>query len=277
MMDKNQIGTDSTIHEHIKTIQDRSYAMKINNSFRPTPLGLALVKTYNQMGIELSNCWVRRNIEVNMNEIVAKRLRREDAVARTIEEMMPIFDKLAAMKNQWVSIMRTHLPNDSGEDVTLTDPIPCGRCGDNMALEGGALMCRPCRLELKLPAGSFSKTNFVCPICHFPALEMIKRGRKFPDSICPMCYNNPPEEYKSDRFVVNMECNNCTFACPKAKGSTKKDLFSCPLCKNKVNLKAAGSGGRFMGCGAWPACKWSRGMEKFVKNVRILNETCEKC
>lgn len=26
MMDKNQIGTDSTIHEHIETIQSRSYA-----------------------------------------------------------------------------------------------------------------------------------------------------------------------------------------------------------------------------------------------------------
>lgn len=28
LMDKNGIGTDATIHEHIKTIQDREYANK---------------------------------------------------------------------------------------------------------------------------------------------------------------------------------------------------------------------------------------------------------
>ena len=28
LMDKNEIGTDATIHEHIKTVQDRGYAMK---------------------------------------------------------------------------------------------------------------------------------------------------------------------------------------------------------------------------------------------------------
>ena len=29
LMDKNGIGTDATIHEHIKTIQDRNYAVKL--------------------------------------------------------------------------------------------------------------------------------------------------------------------------------------------------------------------------------------------------------
>lgn len=28
LMDKNGIGTDATIHEHIKTIQEREYAIK---------------------------------------------------------------------------------------------------------------------------------------------------------------------------------------------------------------------------------------------------------
>lgn len=33
MMDKNGIGTDSTIHEHIKTIQEREYAEKVSQVF----------------------------------------------------------------------------------------------------------------------------------------------------------------------------------------------------------------------------------------------------
>lgn len=66
-MDKNQIGTDSTIHEHIKTILTRNFAVKTNNTIKPTPLGLALVQTYNELGIEFAKCDIRRSIEQSMN------------------------------------------------------------------------------------------------------------------------------------------------------------------------------------------------------------------
>ena len=42
-MDKNGIGTDSTIHEHIKKIQDRNYAVKVGGRIKPTEIGIALV------------------------------------------------------------------------------------------------------------------------------------------------------------------------------------------------------------------------------------------
>ena len=48
-MDKNGIGTDATIAQHITTIQDRSYATKdANQKFLPTKLGIALVEGYNR-------------------------------------------------------------------------------------------------------------------------------------------------------------------------------------------------------------------------------------
>ena len=45
-MDQNGIGTDATIHEHIKTVQERQYAYKQNQSFLPTPVGVSLVDAY---------------------------------------------------------------------------------------------------------------------------------------------------------------------------------------------------------------------------------------
>jgi len=42
-MDKNGIGTDSTIHEHIKKIQDREYVVKVKGRMKPTDIGIALV------------------------------------------------------------------------------------------------------------------------------------------------------------------------------------------------------------------------------------------
>ncbi len=49
LMDKNGIGTDATIAQHITTIQDRSYAIKdAQLKFLPTKLGIALVEGYNR-------------------------------------------------------------------------------------------------------------------------------------------------------------------------------------------------------------------------------------
>lgn len=49
LMDRNGIGTDATIAQHITTVQERSYAIKdANQKFLPTPLGIALVEGYNR-------------------------------------------------------------------------------------------------------------------------------------------------------------------------------------------------------------------------------------
>jgi len=48
-MDRNGIGTDATIAQHITTIQERAYATKDGGQrFLPTKLGIALVEGYNR-------------------------------------------------------------------------------------------------------------------------------------------------------------------------------------------------------------------------------------
>lgn len=50
---ENGIGTDATIHEHIKKIQDREYAqMKNPRGLESTKLGKALVHWYRELGQE---------------------------------------------------------------------------------------------------------------------------------------------------------------------------------------------------------------------------------
>ncbi|XP_047149813.1 DNA topoisomerase 3-alpha-like, partial [Vigna umbellata] len=50
-MDKEGIGTDATMHDHIKKLLDRFYATKdANTRFTPTNLGEALVMGYDDMG-----------------------------------------------------------------------------------------------------------------------------------------------------------------------------------------------------------------------------------
>jgi DNA topoisomerase-3 len=54
LMDESGIGTDATIHEHIKKILEREYATKEGEYFYPTTLGMALVTGYDRMDFSLS-------------------------------------------------------------------------------------------------------------------------------------------------------------------------------------------------------------------------------
>lgn len=60
LMDKNGIGTDATIAEHIAKIIDREYVMKRKEGrteyLLPSTLGIGLVKGYDDIGLDKSLC-----------------------------------------------------------------------------------------------------------------------------------------------------------------------------------------------------------------------------
>ena len=68
LMDKNGIGTDATIAQHIQTIVDREYVMeRMEGSVKhllPSTLGIALVEGYNKIGFDksLSKPQLRRDV-----------------------------------------------------------------------------------------------------------------------------------------------------------------------------------------------------------------------
>eukprot|EP00842_Homolaphlyctis_polyrhiza_P006873 jgi/Hompol1/775/HPOL_002573-RA len=86
LMDNSGIGTDATIHEHIKKILEREYARKENGFFFPTTLGMALVTAYEEMDIEmsLSRPLLRSKTEASMKHICDGVRARDDVVAESI-------------------------------------------------------------------------------------------------------------------------------------------------------------------------------------------------
>jgi DNA topoisomerase-3 len=46
LMDTHGIGTDATIHSHIKTVLERGYAIQENKRFKVTRLGMAIIDAY---------------------------------------------------------------------------------------------------------------------------------------------------------------------------------------------------------------------------------------
>lgn len=71
IMDKNGIGTDATIHEHIQKVLDRGYAVKSNDRFVPTALGVGLVVGYDLISPDLSltKPKLRAELEQNLQKI----------------------------------------------------------------------------------------------------------------------------------------------------------------------------------------------------------------
>jgi len=48
-MDENGIGTDATIHEHIRKIKERGYVKSTNGRMKPLSLGISLLEAYEEM------------------------------------------------------------------------------------------------------------------------------------------------------------------------------------------------------------------------------------
>ena len=97
-MDEHGIGTDATIHEHIKTVQERGYAKKEQHHFKPTQVGLNLVKAYEHVGIELYKPTLRSAIEKQLKLIASGERTKEEVLKECLKEMRNIFNSIAEMK-----------------------------------------------------------------------------------------------------------------------------------------------------------------------------------
>ena len=95
LMSHYGIGTDATMAQHIKTVQDRKYAVKVGGlKFSPTPLGKALVTGYEAIGTDLARPAFRAKMEHDMTLIAAGQRDKATVVKEWMKVMMPIFDKV---------------------------------------------------------------------------------------------------------------------------------------------------------------------------------------
>lgn len=95
-MDKNGIGTDATIHEHIKKIIDRKYVVKMRDArFVPTLLGLSLVQGYDEVGLEfsLTKPRIRAMLENDLSAICEGNKSQREVVQGSMNMFRSAFDQ----------------------------------------------------------------------------------------------------------------------------------------------------------------------------------------
>ena len=155
LMDANGIGTDATMADHIDKIQKRDYIKSRNgsgpsqpsssahggrggrgrgrggaaagsagrgsvNEFEPTPLGLALIEGYDNIGLDvsLSKPFLRKEMEIKMREICAGTKSRRDCVQETLEQYREVFVKASQQQDVLKSVCSSDIAH-----------LPCTDCG----------------------------------------------------------------------------------------------------------------------------------------------------
>ncbi|KAG5859919.1 topoisomerase IA [Encephalitozoon hellem] len=119
LMDKNGIGTDATIHEHIQKIQERGYAIKVGEEIRPLGLGTALIDGYERFGLNVSKPELRKNLEINLKRICHGEIDGKRVVYEGILAYRDIYTLLKRNIKEFVGILRKGI----GEDVGRLNPL----------------------------------------------------------------------------------------------------------------------------------------------------------
>ncbi|THG98415.1 hypothetical protein EW026_g3758, partial [Hermanssonia centrifuga] len=97
LMDKNGIGTDATIAQHIQTIIDRKYVIErmqgATKYLVPSTLGIGLVEGYNEIGFDrsLSKPELRRETERQMVQICEGHKTKGDMLIENIERYKEMY------------------------------------------------------------------------------------------------------------------------------------------------------------------------------------------
>ncbi|KDN47556.1 prokaryotic type I DNA topoisomerase [Tilletiaria anomala UBC 951] len=97
LMDKNGIGTDATIAEHITKVIDRQYVMMQTEGrikyLVPSTLGIGLVEGYNKVDLEksLSKPFLRRETEHRMDLIARNERTKQEIIDETLDEYRAVF------------------------------------------------------------------------------------------------------------------------------------------------------------------------------------------
>lgn len=297
-MDKNGIGTDATIAQHIATIQTREYVTKdAQNRFIPTPLGLALVEGYNSMGYQLNKPQLRAAIEADCQRVARGELSKAEAVNRCLATMRACFVTCSKEADKLDRSVEKYFASKGKGDPSRYRVIhatfsTCGVCHRGMELreekptdqqqqqqQQRYLFCRTCDQALPLPSkGDLSPHEHVCPLCSFQVLTVRNRDTGKDHTVCPYCFGNPPAPPLALEGATDFRCFSCAnedCALASRTAGANIDVAPCPdrQCRGHMRLKKTGKGILMASCST-PNCKAVWWVPKFVKSGTLNVDAC---
>ncbi|KAF7727733.1 DNA topoisomerase [Apophysomyces ossiformis] len=124
LMEKNGIGTDATIAEHIQKILDRRYAFKRGQHFHPCTLGIALVLGYDEIGFDssLSKPFLRQEMEADLKRICEGKKDKSDVLRQSVQRYRQMFIKsVEGFPKMVTSMEQYYRPNEDQLSFEITN------------------------------------------------------------------------------------------------------------------------------------------------------------
>ncbi|WP_287588749.1 DNA topoisomerase, partial [Candidatus Borrarchaeum sp.] len=263
LMDKNGIGTDATIPQHIKTNKLRNY-FKISGKGRtiqPTLLGIALITGLGNIDEMLVKPELRAYIENQTNLVATGEQKKETVVKDSSKRMKKLFKEVVAKEETLINALAEAIQTERKKSTPKVELFNCLNCGHPIEIfkgkKGYYLRCtnldkKECKTSYPLPAGIPRAAKFICPLCDKPIITMTSpKGVQY--NLCPICWIEEieTEEGKKQRGP----CFNCEVEDCKGKVVDEKSRKKCPVCKEGELVERRGKYGKFLGCSNYPECK----------------------
>ncbi|CBH17906.1 DNA topoisomerase III, putative [Trypanosoma brucei gambiense DAL972] len=194
LMEKNGIGTDASISQHVNNIVERGYcAVKPGRVMEPTKLGVVLIHGIKSIDPELVLPLVRSKVEEYVTCIAEGQARLDEVLSSVLDLFFGKFRYFKENIERFDALMGASFSplTSSGKPITR-----CGNCMrylKHLEARPQRLYCAYCEVTYALPQGGTIKqySNYKCPLDNFELVIChVEGGKSFP--ICPNCYNNPP-------------------------------------------------------------------------------------
>lgn len=270
LMDRHGIGTDATIAEHVKKVQDRNYVRKLPGAtgrFEPLPLGLALVDGCEAVEVHLARPTERARQEAAMKRIASGEVAQSPMIVDALGAYSALYESLRTHAAEMEAAISNHLSSFSAAEwrTHRVNFSTCGDCGGVAALKYGptaagssrrdrALYCATCAASHILPFhGNLDAHDHVCPICNFQTLTVTNTERNTSHYVCPYCFSHPPQDAADNPTSAesSFRCFTCTHAnCALATGSgsnggaASPSVATCGTCGSAMALRQAAGGSR---------------------------------
>ena len=298
-LEEKGIGRPSTYAAILTTIQDREYAQKKQNKFRPTELGTVVTDQLIKHFADIFDVAYTARMEEELDDV-------EEGKRTWVEALDEFYKKFA----KDLDLAKVNMENIKRQEIPTDEK--CEKCGMPMVIKwgqfGSFLACTgypECKFTKEINAdaddeGDGAKSEeeeeiAPCENCGKPMA--LKRGRfgpflactgypeckttrkvgpgenkpKVPDKIldepCPKCKSNLV--VKEGRFGPFTSCSNypkCKYIKPKTIG------VSCPKadCRGELTERRTKRGKAFYGCANYPDCD-------FVVWQKPIAEKCPQC
>lgn len=228
LMDSNGIGTDATMHAHIDTIVERSYAERDpNGRMKPTRLGMALVQAYAALDLQLWKPYLRAQMEKDLNDVAAGRKTKESVTDACLNSLKNAFLKAKSGSRELVSAV--------GE---VFEPKQGGGGGQGGA-DGGAGQhvggCKLCQMPMLYKHTANGSRVVGCtgyPQCRNSVwLPSCATKVELTDQLCEHCANARGNGQGRQVFMFSMEFPRRVLP-PQYRDKT--EYLGCVLCNSRL-------------------------------------------